>query len=108
MELIETNDYTICNDTLIFKPEFNKRIDKYADLIQNYTQIIFSNYEDLEALFETNRCLSKYINKFKQNQFNKQFKLNQNLTHLTFGHNFNQKIQLNQNLTHLTFGENFN
>ncbi len=45
------NNYMIHDDILIFKPKFNKPIDEYATLIQNYTRIIFSNYEDLEILF---------------------------------------------------------
>ncbi len=31
--MIETNDYVICDDILIFKQEFNKLIDEYANLI---------------------------------------------------------------------------
>ena len=62
IKLIETRDYWINDDTLIFKPEFNKPINEYADLIQNYTRIIFSNYTDLKILFETN---NEYIDEYK-------------------------------------------
>ncbi len=112
MELTKTHDYAIYGDVLIFKSEFNKPIDKYANLIKNYTQIIFSNYEDLKLLFETNNNHNyKYNSKFKQNQFNQPIQLNEllnKLTHLTFGFKFNQPIQLNHNLTHLIFGNQFN
>ena len=93
MELTETDDYVIYCDILIFKPKFNKPTDEYAELIQNYTQIIFSNYIDLEILLKTNNAyLDKYHNKFKHNEFNKPFQLEiqpNKLTYLIFGHNFN-------------------
>ncbi len=110
-ELIEMRDYAIYDDILIFKPKFNKPVDEYANLIQNYTQIIFSNYTDLKIISKTNNKYEykyEYSNKYNCNKFNQKIQLNPELTHLTFGNDFNQEIQLNRNLTHLIFGRYFN
>ena len=56
------NVYWICEDKFIFKPEFNESIDKYIDIIKNYSQLIFSNYDDLEICIETN---NKYLDEYK-------------------------------------------
>ena len=40
-------DYWIYEDKFIFKPHFNKPIDKYVGVIKNYSQLIFSDYDDI-------------------------------------------------------------
>ena len=41
----ETSDYWIYNnEILVFKPEFNKPLEEYYDIISHYNKIIFSNY----------------------------------------------------------------
>ena len=35
------NNYYIINKWLIFKPEFNKKLDEYYDIINKYEKIIF-------------------------------------------------------------------
>ena len=52
--MIETNDYWILDNKLIFKPKFNESIEKYYDLISNYDTLIFSNYNDVNICIETN------------------------------------------------------
>ena len=90
------NNYWIVEEWLIFKPEFNKELTNYYDVINKYKKIMFSNYNDPLIAIETN---NKYDDKYDN-------KYNNNLTHLTFGEYFNQKIDLsnNINLTHLIFG----
>ena len=39
---METEDYWIYNDdTLVFKPQFNKSIGLYIDIISKYNKLIF-------------------------------------------------------------------
>ena len=86
----------------MYDPNFNKEIE--VRLLEKYSNVIFSNYELNNKLFE---CYEKnHFNKFehKSSIFNQQV----NLTHLTFCGYFNQEINLPPNLTHLTFGYNFN
>ena len=89
------DDYWSYDDKFIFKPKFNESIDKYVNTIKNYSQLIFSNYDDLEICIETNnKYLDKYRNNYKHSTFNKPLSnslsnLN-SLTHLTFGSYFNQ------------------
>ena len=89
------NDYWIYDDKFVFKPKFNESIDKYIGVIKNYSQLIFSDYDDLEICIETNnKYLSKYNKNFKFSKFNKPLSNSLDnltlLTHLTFGINFNQ------------------
>jgi len=111
------NNYWIIDEWLIFKPEFNKVLTIYYDIINQYKKIMFSNYNDPLIAIETNNKYdnkydNKYNNNFIKNKFNQEIDLsnNINLTHLTFGWWFNQEINLsnNTNLTHLTFGDYFN
>ena len=41
-------DYWIYEDSIIFKPEFDKPLDDYIEIISNYKKLIFSNYDNLE------------------------------------------------------------
>ncbi len=96
-EPIETGDYWIVNKYLIFKPEFNDSLDKYANLLNKYTWLIFSNYDDWKICFETNNKYTyKYDNQYIYSKFNQPIKLNQNITHLTMGEPFNKPIELNK------------
>jgi len=104
------NNYWIVDDWLIFKPEFNDKLDEYYDMINKYNKIIFSNYNEHLIEIETNNRWIK--NYFLYSIFNQEINLsnNNNLTDLYLGHDFNKKIDLSNNihLTHLTFGCCFN
>ena len=107
--MIETNDYWILDNKLIFKPKFNESIEKYYDLISNYDTLIFSNYNDVNICIETNNKYEyNYRYEYNKSEFNKKVELPINITHLTFGDYFNQKVELPINITHLTFGWCFN
>src|SRR6056300_1247759 len=108
----ETEDYWIWNvNTLVFKPEFNKPLDDYINIISKYDKLIFSNYSDVKICIETN---NQYKVKFKKyylkSKFNQEVNnLPPNITNLTFGYYFNQEVNnLPPNITHLTFGYHFN
>ena len=80
----ETEDYWIWNDnTLVFKPEFNKPLDNYLNIIENYNKLIFSNYIDVKICIEiNNKYKSKFDNYFLESKFNQLVNnLPQNLTH---------------------------
>ncbi len=67
--------YWIYEDKFIFKPSFNEPIDKHIDIIKNYSQLIFSNYDNLESCIKTNNeYLNKYDMNFRQSTFNQQLK----------------------------------
>ena len=108
----ETEDYWIWNEnTLVFKPEFNKPLDNYIDIIGKYNNLIFSNYNDFKIYKETNNIYKiEFDNYYLKSKFNQEvINLPLNLTYLTFGWYFNQEVNnLPQNLTYLTFGFNFN
>ncbi len=53
--MIKTCDYWILENKFVFKPSFNKSINKYYNLIKNYDELIFSNYNDI------NFCIKKII-----------------------------------------------
>ena len=55
MLIQETENYWIWKDnTLIFKPKFNKPLDNYINIIKNYDKLIFSNYCDIAICIKTN------------------------------------------------------
>ena len=108
-----THNYWIVDDCLIFKPEFNDKLDEYYNVINKYNKIMFSNYNDpLIAIKTNNEWNREYLNNYIESDFNQKIDLsnNINLTHLTFGCWFNQEIDFsnNINLTYLTFGWDFN
>ncbi len=70
-ELIETCDYWIVSEHLIFKPNFYGSLNKYTNLLNKYTHLIFSNYD--ECVYD-HKSLCVYL------QFNQPIQLNQNLT----------------------------
>ncbi len=101
-DTIETRDYWIVNEYLIFKHKFNDSLDKYANLLNKYTSLIFSNYDDWKICIETNNeYIFKYHIQYVSSKFNQPIKLNQNLTHLTMGKRFNQPIQLTNEIKYL-------
>jgi hypothetical protein len=107
------NNYWIVDDWLIFKPEFNDKLDEYYDIINKYNKIIFSNYDDPLIAIKNNNCYNdEYCDNYIYSIFNNEIDLsnNINLTYLAFGSKFNKKIDLlnNINLTHLIFEEDFN
>jgi hypothetical protein len=110
--MIETDNYWITNNKFIFKPDFDGSINTYIDLMSQYNELIFSNYDCVGLCIKSNneykdKCC-KYCEYYQKSIFDKKVELPENLTHLTFGFNFNQEIKLPPNLTHLTFGELFN
>ena len=106
---METKDYWIYKNKIIFKPEFNNNPDTYLDIISKYNELIFSNYDDFNIMIKTN---NKYYEEYDKNiiysYFNQQLTIPQSVTHLTFGWRFNQPIIIPQNVTHLTFNGYFN
>ena len=63
-------------------------------MIKNYSQLIFSNYDNLELCIETNNEYNyKYCNNYIRSKYNEQFNSLNNLRFLasvtlTFGHYF--------------------
>ena len=118
IKIIKMNDvYWIYEDKFIFKPEFNESIDKYVDVIKNYSQLIFSDYDNLQIFIKiNNKYLPKYDKNYKESKFNhlliKTLISLTSLKHLTFS-NLYDKLLSNSldnltSLTHLTFGRVFN
>ena len=110
---METKDYWIYDNKIIFKPNFNNKLDDYdydyIDIISKHNELIFSNYNDCSITIKTNNIYcNKYKQNYKESNFNQQVIIPQNVTHLTFGNNFNQQVTIPQNVTHLTFGKEFN
>src|SRR3972149_3570538 len=107
--MMETEDCWIYENKIIFKPNFNAKLDNYIDIITKCNELIFSNYYDYNITIKTN---NKYCNEYEQNykssKFNQQVIIPENVTHLTFGSYFNQQIIIPENVTHLTFGSSFN
>ncbi len=79
--IVETDDYNLYNDSLVYKPNFNRDINIISFVI---TRLTFGN------------------------KFNHKVYLPCFLTHLTFGKYFNQPINLTNMISHLTFGDMFN
>ena len=92
---METKDYWIYENKIIFKPKFNAKLDNYFDIISKYNELIFSNYDDYNITIKTNnRYYREYDKNYKLSKFNQQVIIPQNVTHLTFGYYFNQKVNL--------------
>src|SRR3990167_3464384 len=102
---METKDYWIYDNKVIFKPNFNDKLYYYIDIISKYNELIFSNNNDCSITIKTNnKYCDKYCKYYKGSNFNKQIIIPQNITHLTFGYCFNQQVIIPKNVTHLTFG----
>ena len=61
---METKDYWIYENKVIFKPNFKDKLDDYIDIISKYNELIFSNYDDYNITIKTN---NKYCDEYKQN-----------------------------------------
>ena len=99
------NNYWIVDDCLIFKPEFNDKLDEYYNVINKYNKIMFSNYNDpLIAIKTNNEWNREYLNNYIESDFNQKIDLsnNINLTHLTLSGDFNQKIFIPLSVKSLT------
>ena len=106
---METKDYWIYENKIIFKPNFNNKLDNYLDIISKCDELIFSNYDDYNITIKTNNeCCIKYYKNYKYSNFNQQVIIPENVTHLTFGYMFNQRVTIPKNVTHLVFGIRFN
>ena len=46
------SDYWTVGTKIIFKPHFNDILEKYHVLMQNYSEIYFSNYEDFDTFIK--------------------------------------------------------
>ena len=65
MMIQETEDYWILNEnTLVLKPEFDKPLDDYIDIISEYDNLIFSNYSNVKICVETNNKYKSEFNKY--------------------------------------------
>ena len=98
---MEIKDYCIHKNKIIFKPNFNDKLDNYFDIISKYNELIFSNYDDYNITIKTNndngyKCHSNY----KYSKFNQHVIILQNITHLSFGDYFNKQVNL-LNIKHI-------
>ena len=95
------------NEIIIFSPDYNETLN--TELLSNYKNIIFSNYELCWDLFDKykNNIFNGLTLKF--NVFNKPVdNLPNSIISLTFGYNFNQSVDnLPNGIKNLTFGVNF-
>jgi hypothetical protein len=65
------NDYWICNDAIIFTPNFNSKLINYTDILNKYNKLIFSNYDDPLICIETNNKYKEiYHTNYEENIFN--------------------------------------
>ena len=113
----QNDPYWIVDDVIIFKPSFNKCLDKYSNIISNYRILIFSNYYDPhQALKNDNRYKytdeDLYIKSVFNHSLHNTLSNLINLRELTFVNYFNQPLDhiLSNliNLRKLTFGNYFN
>ena len=111
--VVNTLDYWIYENKLIFKPRFNEKLNWYMDIIRESDELVFSNYSNVDALIVTDNIYKcKYRHYYSKSLFDQPIDLssNVNLTRITFGVCFDNSVNLssNLNLTHLTFGDVFN
>jgi len=110
----EQTDYWIYNNILIFKPYFNKPLEStHYDLIREYGEVIFSNFNDPETTIEKNNNYYDIKNDERiyykiYSEFNQPIQLIEGLKKITFGYSFNQPIQLVEGLEEIIFGYEFN
>ena len=76
--MIESNDYWIIENKIIFKPEFNLSLSTYDKLLCEYNELVFSDYNNVIMCVETtNKYSYNYNMNYKKSLFNK-IKLNRN------------------------------
>ncbi len=85
---------------MIFKHELSNSLDKYANLLNKYTRLIFSNYDDWKICIKTNTEFDIDLDNLIGLKFNKPLKLNQNFTYLSL-----VKILINQFNCVIAFNE---
>ncbi len=96
-------NYITSGDTVIFAPLFNDELD--SKLLNDYCQIIFSDYVLNDSLFEKYENNNLQDLEFIGSNFNCPVdNLPSTITHLTFGNYFNRTVDnLPSSITHLTF-----
>ena len=105
---MEKKDYWIYENKIIFKPNFNAKLDDFIDIITKCNELIFSDYNDYNITIKTNnKYYEEYEQNYKLSKFNKSVIIPKNVTHLTLGHKFNQQVIIPQSITNLTFGNKF-
>jgi hypothetical protein len=119
-------EYWIYNDSIIFKPNFDKDLDEYYHIINKYKKLYFSDYDNYMTTIKSNNDkfdfydynIIKNSNSFRQkklyvtnnnkSKFNKKIDLSKlnNITHIYFGDLFDQNIYFpeNNNIECLSFG----
>ena len=98
---METKDYWIYENKIIFKPNFNAKLDDFIDIITKCNELIFSDYNDYNITIKTNnKYYEEYGQNYKISKFNKSVIIPQNVTHLTFGSWYDQQVIIPQNVTH--------
>lgn len=100
------NDYVTYQDKIIFMCNFNKKLDKYYEIISKYNQLIFSDSDNfMKYIYNCSSKIDQFIND-DSSKFNKPLdfinKLS-HITHLVIGYEFNQPLELSNKLTHLTY-----
>src|SRR3990167_1116873 len=106
--MMETEDYWIYENKIIFKPDFNTKLDDYFDIITKYNELIFSNYDDCDITIKTNNIWCyEYMKNYKSSMLNQQIIIPKNVTHLTFGYDFNHNQHINlQNIKYIKLDRN--
>lgn len=120
----DNDDYwSLSNEeSIIFKPNFNKELDEYYVIINKYKKLYFSNYNDPLMAIKENKLKFEnfiYFRELKRQKldlfcegFNKKIDLRKlnNLTHIYFGTYFNQQIEFpkDNNIECISFGQFFN
>ena len=112
--LEEHYDYSIINDTMIFKPHFAYPLDEYVNKISGCSKIVFANhiiptfYDTFEKNFQIKTTYEK-IQKCKNHFDNNIDCLPSHLTHLKLGFCFNKSVDnLPNKLKYLVFCAEFN
>ena len=111
--------YWIVDDTIIFKPEFNDSLNNYTNVISNYKNLYFSNYNDPNIILKHDNnqySYNEYCALYNKSLFDHPLSDSLldliNLRKLTFGHCFNHPLSDSLfnliNLQELRFSSNFN
>ena len=70
------SNYWIYENKVIFKPNFNDKLDNYFDIISKYNELIFSNYDNYNITIKTNNIYcDEYAQNNKKSIFNQQVNL---------------------------------
>ena len=79
-------DYITKDSIIIFSLNFNDKLD--IEFLSNYKQIIFSNYELNDEIFNAYANNDFYYLNYICSEFNQSIELHENLIHLTFSYFF--------------------